>query len=58
MTCHLYPSKLRSVLNMLVQLYRDLANFLLFPNNLRAVLNILKQLHRYLAIMEMRGKLC
>ena len=43
---------------MLEQLCMYLAAFLLFPNNLRAVLNILKQLHRYLAIMEMRGKLC
>ena len=49
MSFHLFLSNLRAVLNMLVQLYRDLANFLLFPNNLRAVLNMLKQLYRDLA---------
>ena len=49
MSFHLFLGNLRAVLNMLVQLYRDLANFLLFPNNLRAVLNMLKQLFRDLA---------
>ena len=33
MTFHLFPSNLRAARNMLVQLYMDLANFLLFQNN-------------------------
>ena len=49
MSLHLFLSNLRTVLNMLEQLYRDLATFTLLTINLRAILNMLLKLYRHLA---------